>query len=198
MCAGIGDFLGNGNSDILWQNNDGQAAIWLMNGTTLVGGSGVAIGPNLGPSWHVVGTGDFHDGGAPAINPSTLSAGMPAPQMSFVATDVAGTTEPAGVFDSDILWQNNDGQAQIWLMNGSDVVSMVTVGQALGPTWHIVDTGDFNRDGNSDILWQNNNGQAQIWLMNGTKVVSEELAGGVNGPTWHAIATGDFHGGSAA
>ena len=26
-----GDFNGDGKSDILWQNDNGQAAIWLMN-----------------------------------------------------------------------------------------------------------------------------------------------------------------------
>ena len=31
--AGTGDFDGDGNADILWQNADGTPAIWLMNGT---------------------------------------------------------------------------------------------------------------------------------------------------------------------
>src|SRR5258707_12885673 len=30
------DFDGDGHSDILWQNDSGQAAVWLMNGTTLL------------------------------------------------------------------------------------------------------------------------------------------------------------------
>ena len=34
--VGTGDFYGNGNSDILWQNTStGQASIWEMNGNTL-------------------------------------------------------------------------------------------------------------------------------------------------------------------
>ena len=33
-------------SDILWQNTNGQAAIWEMNGTTLIGGG--AVSPNPG------------------------------------------------------------------------------------------------------------------------------------------------------
>jgi serralysin len=28
--VGTGDFDGDGKSDILWQNTDGQAAIWLI------------------------------------------------------------------------------------------------------------------------------------------------------------------------
>ena len=35
---GTGDFNDDGHSDILWQNTNGQAAIWEMNGTNVIGG----------------------------------------------------------------------------------------------------------------------------------------------------------------
>jgi hypothetical protein len=40
------DFNADGDSDILWQNTNGQAAIWLMNGTTPF--SEVLVGANPG------------------------------------------------------------------------------------------------------------------------------------------------------
>ena len=43
-----GDFNGDGKSDILWQNDNGQAAIWLMNGLNPI--AGAAVGSNSGPS----------------------------------------------------------------------------------------------------------------------------------------------------
>ena len=47
---GTGDFNADGHSDILLQNtSSGQASIWEMNGTTLIGG-GLA-GPDPGPTW---------------------------------------------------------------------------------------------------------------------------------------------------
>jgi hypothetical protein len=49
--VGTGDYNGDGKSDILWQNDSGQASIWLMNGTTPV--SEVLVGSNPGPSWHI-------------------------------------------------------------------------------------------------------------------------------------------------
>jgi hypothetical protein len=46
-------------SDILWQNDNGTPAIWLMNGSTVLANS--AVGPfNPGPSWHIEGTGDYN------------------------------------------------------------------------------------------------------------------------------------------
>jgi hypothetical protein len=46
---GTGDFNDDGHSDILWQNTDGQVAIWELNGTNVIGGGNV--GANPGPSW---------------------------------------------------------------------------------------------------------------------------------------------------
>ena len=47
--------------DILWQNASGQAAVWDMSGTALIGGG--VVSPNPGPSWKAIGTGDFNDDG---------------------------------------------------------------------------------------------------------------------------------------
>ena len=54
------DFNGDGKSDILWQNDNGQVAIWELNGTTVIGGGIVG---NPGPSWEVIATGDFNGDG---------------------------------------------------------------------------------------------------------------------------------------
>ena len=65
-------------SDILWQNNDGTAGIWLMNGftATSVGAAG-PNGPwpsNPGPSWHVKGDADFDfDGGPTSCGRPTMA-----------------------------------------------------------------------------------------------------------------------------
>jgi hypothetical protein len=36
--VGAGDYNDDGESDILWQNADGRAAIWEMNGSNVIGG----------------------------------------------------------------------------------------------------------------------------------------------------------------
>src|SRR5258706_281357 len=54
------DFDGDSHSDILWQNDSGQAAVWLVNGTTRV--SSANVGSNPGPSRHGKGGGVFNGG----------------------------------------------------------------------------------------------------------------------------------------
>jgi hypothetical protein len=91
---------------------------------------------------------------------------------------------------SDILWQNTNGQAAIWLMNGVNATAVGAVGPFNpGPSWHIEGTGDYNDDNKSDILWQNDNGTPAIWTMDGMNVISVGAAGSFNpGQDWHIIA----------
>jgi hypothetical protein len=43
--AFTGDFNGDGRSDILWRNSNGDTSIWLMNGTSVSSTSGIGIVP---------------------------------------------------------------------------------------------------------------------------------------------------------
>ena len=83
---------------------------------------------------------------------------------------------------SDILWQNDNGQAAVWLLNGTTQIGAATVGPNPGPSWHLLGDGDFNGDGHSDFLWQNDNGQAAVWLMNGTTQIGADCVGANPGP----------------
>ena len=53
--------LSTTTAGLLWQNSDGQAAIWNISGGAPVGGG--TVSPNPGPSWKAIGTGDFYDNG---------------------------------------------------------------------------------------------------------------------------------------
>ena len=122
------DFNGDGKSDILWHHDNGQVAIWELNGTTVIGGGLVG---NPGPSWEVIATGDFYgdghsdilwqnDSGEVAIwelNGTSViasaSLGNPGPSWHAVAT---GDFNGDGT--SDILFQNSNGEIAIWGMSG--------------------------------------------------------------------------------
>ncbi len=59
--AGTGDFNGDGQTDLLWENTvTGQRYMWLMNGTSYAGGADLGTLP---PDWRIAGTGDFNADG---------------------------------------------------------------------------------------------------------------------------------------
>ena len=132
---GTGDFNGDGHADILWQNDNGSVATWLMDaaGTTPIGAP--LIGTNPGPTWHVKGTGDFNgDGHADILwqndNGSVATWLMDAAGTTPIGGPVIGTNPgPAwhvkgtGDFNgdghADILWQNDNGSVVTWLMDAA-------------------------------------------------------------------------------
>ena len=88
---------------------------------------------------------------------------------------IKGTGDFNGDGKSDILWQDDNGTPAIWLMDGTNVVSIGAAGSFNpGPAWQIKGSGDFNGDGKSDILWQGHDGTPAIWLMDGTNVLSSQ------------------------
>ena len=192
--------------ELLWQNTDGQASIWEMDGNSLVGGG--AVSPNPGPSWHAVGTGDFNRDGNPDIlwqnassgqasiwemNGTTLIGGGPVSPNPGPNWRAVGTGDSDGL--ADIVWQNTStGQASIWEMSGNTLIGGGLVSPNPGPAWKVIGTGDFNQDGGSDILWQNTStGQVSIWEMDGLHVIGGGPVSPNPGPSWHAIGTGDFN-----
>jgi probable HAF family extracellular repeat protein len=91
------DFTGDGNSDLVWRDNNGSGFVpeWTMTGSTIssvdnVTYLGQAVAPD--PSWSLAGSCDFNGDGR-----------------------------------SDILWRHNSdgvyGQTSQWTMNGTTIVS---------------------------------------------------------------------------
>ncbi|WP_428490228.1 beta strand repeat-containing protein [Rhodopila sp.] len=161
---GVDDFSGDGKSDIVLQNQDGSVAIWNMNGTT-VASDGVVVttgtnAANPGPSWRVVGTGDFYGDGK---------------------GDVLLQNQDGSV----AIWEIGAGetitQSGLVQFNGSTVEP--------GPTQHIVGTGDFNNDGKTDIVFRDDTGAVSTWEMNGTSIASADLVANP-GLTYNSAGTG--------
>jgi FG-GAP-like repeat len=156
--AGIGDFNGDGNADILWrQGGTGALADWSMSGSTIVSSAaltyqGGAVTPDS--SWSVAGIGDFNGQG----------------------------------FAEILWRQSSSGALALWQMNGSVIQSSLAVtyqGSAVTPdsTWNIVEIGDFNGNGNSDVLWRQGTAGALVeWQMNGAQIVSSQAITSGGGP----------------
>ena len=171
------DFDGNLNSDILWQNANGQLALWNLSGSTILASATFA---NLGPTYAVRGAADLGGDGRSDIVFQNVSGQVAIVTVApinqngtTVATGALVNTNPGptwhvmalGDFDndgkSDILWQNNSGQVAVWLMNGSSITGSGVLHENPGPTWHVKGAADFDGDGKADILWQNDSGQGR-------------------------------------
>ena len=202
------NFNGDLHSDLLWQNSNGQASVWAMNGNTLIGGGSVS--PNPGPGWKAIGAGDFNDDGHSDIlwqntssgeatiwdmNDNSLVGGGPVSPNPGPAWQTIGTGDFNKDSHSDILWENtSSGQASIWEMSGTTLIGGGPVSPNPGPAWKAIGTGDFNDDAQSDILFQNtSSGQVSIWEMNANHLIGGGLVSPNPGPAWKAIGTGDFN-----
>jgi hypothetical protein len=198
------------SNSILWQNADGQASIWELNGTIVTGGGPVS--PNPGPDWKAVDTNGFGNllsdilwqnttTGQTSIwemDGNTVIGGGPVGPNPGPSWRAIGTGDFNGDQNfSDILWQNADGQVAVWDVNGNHTidggpveVAGGTVTLNPGPSWKAIGAADFNHDGHSDILFQNTStGQVSIWEMNGTNLIGGGLVSADPGPSWHAIGT---------
>jgi len=151
--AGIGDFDGDGKSDILWHNSaTGENLLWLMNGAAIA--SAVSSNAMTDLNWGIAGTGDFDGDGKADIlwrnratgedaiwfmNGATLSS---SPAIGTMA-DLNSTVAEIGDFDgdgkADILWRNQaTGQDTIWFMNGATLSSSPSTGAVADLNWSIM------------------------------------------------------------
>jgi FG-GAP-like repeat/Calx-beta domain len=196
------DFNSDGKSDILWRNDNGDVALWQMNGSTLKTASTFA---NVSTDWKISNTGDFSgDSKADILWRNTdgqvaiwqMNGNTPTAQtvVGAAATDwkISGTGDFNGDRKADILWRNTDGSVAIWQMNGNTPTAKTVVGAA-STDWKIAGTGDFNGDGKSDMLWRKADGSVAMWQMNGTTPISQTVFASVSND-WQIAGTGDFNG----
>jgi hypothetical protein len=132
---GVGDFDGDGRSDILWRHTDGQVAIWRMAGGVRTGES-YPGGKDTGLVWTIQAVGDFDGDGRSDIlwrdrngylaiwfRGDATAAAYPSYRNLPGPVDLSWRIEGVRDFDvdgrTDILWRHNTGQVGIWKMAGA-------------------------------------------------------------------------------
>ncbi len=203
--AGVGDFNGDGFSDVLGRAYNGNMQIWLVHGATAT--PTIVAQQNVAAGWSVAGVGDFNGDGISDIlwrytDGSVMIWLMNADGSTQSSTNLgpvplSQAIVGVGLFNADkyadILWRNADGSLVIWEMSGAAVLNTVAITEVLPPTWTVLGVGDFNGDGVSDILWRYVDGSVAVWLMNNTPEVKAQGASIALSLDYSFAGLGDFN-----
>jgi hypothetical protein len=185
------DFDGDGGYDILWQHTDGTLAYWSLNLNAVKGIGLLSNGIEPNSPWRIAGTGDFNADSKPDIlwqntstgfvvvwlmNGTTLAGVMPLsiPQVPDTSWRIAAVADFNHDATADILWQHGSGSLAVWLMNGVNVMGIMTPSPSsvADPAWKVAGAADFNGDGNVDIIWRHTDGSIVAWVMSGLDLSS--------------------------
>jgi hypothetical protein len=188
-----GDIDGDGRPDLLFQDNNGFLATWLMNGATLSSASYLSPS-NVGDgNYRIVGTGDFNGDGKEDILFQHTDATLAVWYMNGTSQTGADLITPNNPGDRnwrvvavgdvnkdgkmDLLFQHTDGTLAVWFMNGISLssASLLTPSNPGDRNWRVVATGDLNNDTRLDLIFQHTDGTLATWFMNGTTLTTASL-----------------------
>ena len=211
---GTADFNGDGRSDVLWRNVNGQLSSWLGSANGGLIDNGSVVNQFVSLDWKIAGTGDFNgdgrsdvlwrnDNGRLSQWLGTSNGGLSdnfGNVNSFVPTSwkVAEIADFNGDGRADVLWRNDSGQLSQWLGTASGALTDngALVNQFVPNAWKIQDAADFNGDGFADVLWRNDNGQLSQWLgsASGRLIDNGTVVNQFVPNAWQIAGTGDFNG----
>jgi len=166
-------------SFLYWQHDDGRLKTWHMEGSEQVNTSPLVPG-NVNPAWQVKAVVDMSGNGHPDIYFYNQSEGLvkvwlmeglnktgqvvinnPHKERNDLdpAWDMMAVYDLNDSGEPDIIWQRNDGQLAIWLMENQEAARTGRLynhpGQsAVNPDWKIGAVTDLLGDGRPEVLWQ--------------------------------------------
>jgi hypothetical protein len=199
------DFNGDGKSDVVWRQPNGQIAIWSMDGLGVP--SYRITGPVMDNTWIFAGAGYF-GGGAPN-SVLWLSAGH-APMVWYMQNGGYSTSCSVGNMGdltggrllgfgdidgdgyTDVLWLDADGNVRVRIIAVCAAVRTLplTVPPASAAAAAVA---DFDGDGKADLLWREPSGQYTVWLLDGKGVRSSTVLSPSIPVDWHVAKTADFN-----
>jgi hypothetical protein len=192
--VGTNDFNRDGLMDLLWRHTEsGENVVWFLNGLSLASGTFTTPSALTDARWQMVGTGDFDQDALPDIlwrhdtagenvvwymNGTVLQSGtfLTPAALTDVRWKMAGVADFNRDGRQDILWHHNvSGEAVLWYMNGSVLVSGTFTDPPGLPDvgWRMVAVGDYNADQRPDIVWRHQvSGQNVVWFMDDASLIS--------------------------
>lgn len=187
-----GDLNSDGLPDMIFQDDSGALAAWLMDGPELI--SATLLNPSSvsDANFRIAVSTDFNrDGNEDLLfqhEDGTLAVwymtGTTLTDVALLKPDNPGdknwrvvtTADLNGDSHSDLVFQHTDGTLAVWFMDGIDLVSATLMNPSQpSKQWSVVGTGDFNADEVIDIAFQHDNGTLAAWYMNGVDLTSATL-----------------------
>lgn len=212
--AAKGDFDGDGAADVVFQDDSGFVAAWLMNGANLKQAS-FLVPSNIGDTnYRIAATGDFNRDGQEDIlfqhTDGTLAVWFMTGTLQTSA-ELITPSKPGdpnwravasgdinGDGSADIVLQHNNGTLGVWFLNGTTLTSgaLLTPSSLGDAGWKIVGLGDFNSDGKLDLALQYTNGTLGVWYLNGTTLTSATLMtpSSTGDANWRVVGVADRNG----
>jgi hypothetical protein len=169
---GVGDFTGDGTTDILWNNSStGDVDEWQIANGQWAGS--VDLGTHPGSGWTISGVGDFFGNGREDVlwtnsaasgvqtdiwqlGPNGQWTASMSPGTHPAGYQVAGIGDVTGASVADIIWFNpTTGDVDEWKISNGQWAGSVDLGTHPG-NFQISGMGNFTGDGTNGILWHQN------------------------------------------
>ena len=208
--AGIGDFDGDGDDDVLLRHDDGRWWYYPIDGRQA--GEGVRLAMYANADWRLAGIGDLNGDGTDdvllrhrrngrwyyyPIADGTVASGRGAAVMtSNRSWRLAGIGDLNADGNDDVLLRHTDGRWLYYPMTGRRHIRSERgpVDIETGHGWRLADLGDFDGSGADEILLRHDDGRWHHYAMDGRVPVDDGPANITRNLDFAFAGVGDLNG----